>query len=71
MVLLYAYNYRHYLHMKDEARIAIWNMAPHIKSPIPEPEDLVGHWVDGHILNREQKNVYLERKYRKKRGEDK
>jgi len=56
--LVYAFRYREYLESAKRAQHAAWimNASGNLKHPV-RVEDLVGHWVDGQVMS---KNEYFE-----------
>jgi len=52
-----AYKYKEFLASQNRAQMAIWLMSAWVKK-VPSVSDLVGYWVDGEILSKEE---YLQR----------
>jgi len=55
--LIVAYRYKEFLASQNRAQMAVWLMSAWVKK-VPSVSDLVGHWVDGEILSKEE---YLQR----------
>ena len=55
--LITAYRYKDFLASQSRAQMAIWLMSAWVKK-VPSVSDLVGYWVDGENLSKEE---YLQR----------
>ena len=63
-----AYRYNEYLKSRRDARLAVWicNGGGMRSKPL-HINDLVGEWVDGRVLSREEHFDYLKKKVRKRK----
>jgi len=67
--LIYAYQYRAFLNLREKAQVAAWimNAAGTLKRQV-SAEDLVGHWVDGRIMSKVEYFDYCKEKIRRKKS---
>lgn len=68
--LLEAWRYREYLDSQKRAQMACWllNGSGNLKHSI-NIADLVGYWVDGQVMGKEEYREFLEEKVRRKKVE--
>lgn len=66
--LIYAYQYRAFLSLREKAQTAAWimNAAGTLKHQV-SAEDLVGHWVDGKIMSKGEYFDYCKEKIKQKK----
>ncbi len=68
--LLYAWKYAEYLESQKRAQSAAWimNASGNLKHPV-RVEDLVGHWVDGRVLSKNEYHEHLKATIRGRKGD--
>ncbi len=66
--MIYAYQYREHVELRKLAQVASWimNASGNLKRPVGV-EDLVGYWVDGEIMGKNEYFQYCKDKIKRKK----